>query len=463
MKPSFARLPLLIALVLVFSSLAVYSQTKPDKTDEYIETQMRRQKIPGLSIAVVKDGRVIKARGYGLANIETNTPATEKTVYKIASVSKQFIAAGIMMLAQEGKISLDDSVTKYITEAPDTWKPITVRQLLSHTSGLVRDIPNFDGLKVMSDTESLKSAFPAPFRFAPGTKWAYCNVGYYALAEIIKRISGKPWPDFFDERIFKPAGMAQTQTTNVYDIVPNRASGYSPSKGGTENALVWYALRPSGAFLSTVLDMAKWDAALYPNDILKSATKEEMWHSVKLMDGNDAKYGLGWFVDKVNGHRWIHHDGGVPGFSSNFDRYVDDRFSVIILSNWDDADITKISQNVAGFYIPQLTPAPEKAIADSEPDITAKVQKLIGGFIKADPDMALFAADAGANINDKVKKTMSFELTSSGKIGSVTLVEKTEKDGKRRYRYRLDYQNDSFFFICIFNAENKIVGFSTRD
>lgn len=464
MKTLLFRSPfLLIAILLFIFPAASYSQQKPDKIDQYIEIQMRRQKIPGLSIAVVRDGKVIKARGYGLANLETNTPATEKTVYKIASVSKQFIAAGIMLLVREGKISLDDSVTKYITEAPDTWKPITIRHLLSHTSGLVRDIPNFDGLKVISDTESIKSAFPAPFRFAPGTKWAYCNVGYYTLAEIIRRISGKPWPDFFNEHIFMPVGMTQTQTTNVYDIIPNRANGYSPSKGGIENASVWYALRPSGGFISSVLDMAKWDAALYSDNILKAATKEEMWRSVKLADGSDAKYGLGWFVDTVNGHRWIHHDGGVPGFNSNFDRYVDDGLSIIILCNWDDADIIKVSENVAGFYIPQLTPASEKAIEDSEPEITTKVKKLIDGFIKADPDMSLFALDIAADLNDKVKKTMSFELAASGKINSITLVEKAVKDDKHTYRYRLDYKNDSFFFICTFDKNNKIVGFGTRD
>jgi CubicO group peptidase (beta-lactamase class C family) len=463
MKTLLLRSAWLTIALLFILPVALYAQQKPDKTDEYIETQMRRQKIPGLSIAVVKDGKIIKARGYGLANIETNTPATEKTVYKIASVSKQFIAAGIMLLVDEGKINLDDNVTKYITEAPETWKDITIRHLLSHTSGLVRDIPNFDGLKVISDTESIKSAFPAPFRFAPGTKWAYCNVGYYTLAEIIKRVSGKPWPDFFYERIFKPAGMTQTQTTNIYDIIPDRASGYSQSRQGLENAPVWLALRPSGGFISSVLDMAKWDAALYSDSVLKTASKEQMWAPVKLSDGTFAKYGLGWFIDSQNGHRRIHHDGGVPGFSSNFERYVDDKFTVIVLANTDGANLINISEAIAGLYISELTPVTEKVLADTEPEITAKVRSLIDGFIKGDLDLKLLAPDIAAEINDKMKKTLGEELSSSGKINSMTLIEKTVKDDKRTYRYRLDYKNDSFFFICTFNKDNKIVGFGTRD
>jgi D-alanyl-D-alanine carboxypeptidase len=456
------RLLLILALILL-SSTAVFSQQRPDKTDEYIELQMRRQRIPGLSIAVIKDGKMLKARGYGLANVETNTPATEKTVYKLASVSKQFMAVGVLLLVQEGKISLDDHVGKYFPDAPATWKDITIRHLLSHTSGLVRDIPDFDPLRDIPDAELIKRTYAQPLRFATGEKWAYCNVGYQVLAEIVTRVSGKPWPEFIGERIFTPLGMTQTRTTTVNEMVPGRASGYTVTGKGLKNADVWYALRPSGGFISSVTDMAKWDAALYSDTILKPATKALMWTPVKLNDGSEAHYGFGWFIYTTNGHKRIFHDGGVPGFGSDFERYVDDKLTVIVLNNTESSNVIKIAEVVAGFYQPELTPVPEKAIADAEPEITAKAKTLIYGFFKGEPDVTLLAPNIAAEVNDTMKKILAEELNSSGKIESITLVERTVKDDKRTYRFRLDYRNDSFFFTCTFNKDDKIVGFGTQD
>lgn len=464
MKTLVTRAPILLTIILVLiSSAGIYPQQKRDKTDEYIETQMRRQKIPGLSIAILKDGKLIKARGYGLANIETNTPATENTVYKIASVSKQFIAAGIMLLAQDGKLNLDDSIGKYFADAPETWKAITVRHLLSHTSGLLRDVPDFDPLKVLPDRDAIKTAYASPPQFAPGAKWQYSNVGYYALAEIIATVTGKSWPEFINERVFLPAGMARTRTTTISDIVPDRASGYSLTGKGQQNAEVWLALRPSGAFISTVNDLAKWDAVLNSDTILGPAARGQMWSPVKLNDGSASRYGYGWFVDTTPGHRRVYHDGGLPGFRATLVRCIDDKLTVIMLSNLDSAEIPKMARFVAGFYLPDLAPVPEKAVPDAEPAITAKVKGLIEGFVKRAPDLSLLAPDIASEINDRMTKNLSEELASSGKIESITLVEKTVKDEKNTYRYRLDYKNDSFFFVVTFDKNGKIIGFGTRD
>jgi D-alanyl-D-alanine carboxypeptidase len=186
--------------------------------DDYIQAQMQKQHIAGLSLAVVKDGKILKAKGYGLANVETNTPATPETVYKIASISKQFLAAGIMMLAQDGKLGLDDKISKYLEGTPEAWKDITIRHLLAHTSGLVEDPPGFDPFKPQPDTDVVKSAYSTKLLFAPGEKWSYSNLGYFALGEIIHKVSGKPWSEFVTERVFAPAKMAATRATTTTDI-----------------------------------------------------------------------------------------------------------------------------------------------------------------------------------------------------------------------------------------------------
>ena len=164
--------------------LAATETGRADQIDDFIKAEMQRQRIPGLSLVVAKDGEIIKAAGYGVADRNLKTPATPDTVYKIASVSKQFIAAGIMLLVQDGRIGLDDSIGKYLEGVPAAWQAITIRHLLTHTSGLLRESPGFDPFKVQSDADLIRIAYSVPLRFVPGERWEYGNVGYYVLAEI---------------------------------------------------------------------------------------------------------------------------------------------------------------------------------------------------------------------------------------------------------------------------------------
>ena len=327
-----------------------------DPTDDFIKAEMKSQNIPGLSLVVIKDGEIIKAEGYGLANRALQIPATPETVYKIASVSKQFIAAGIMLLVQEGKLAIDDPVGKYLEGTPATWKAITIRHLLTHTSGMVREAPGFDPFKIQSDADVLKTAYPLPLRFAPGEKWEYGNTGYFVLAEIIRRVFGRPWSEYLSEKVFKPSGMNMTYPTNTKVSVPNRALGYADNDK-LLNAADWPALRPSGAFLSTVLDLAKWDAALYTDKILSDSTRRQMWTPVKLNDGTTYPYGFGWELGEVRDRKLVHHGGGMPGFRAEFARFVDDRLTIIFLINLDDVDRDSILYGVAAFYLPAPGPS----------------------------------------------------------------------------------------------------------
>ncbi len=215
-----------------------------DEIDDYIQAEITKRHIPGVSLAVVKQGKVVKAKGYGLANVELNVSATPDTVYKIGSVSKQFLATGIMLLVQDGKLKVGDPIGSYLEGTPEAWKDITIRHLLTHTSGLPRKAPGFEDLKIQSDAELIKTAYSQKLGFAPGEKWRYCNLGYFALAEIIRKVSGKPWGEFMRERVFAPLDMKSTRVTTVRDIVPNRADGYY-WRGHLENDEVMLAVRPA--------------------------------------------------------------------------------------------------------------------------------------------------------------------------------------------------------------------------
>lgn len=344
----------LFSLLSVVLFVSTFSAQTADKVDEFIKAEMQKQNIPGVALAVIKDGKVIKNKGYGLANVETNTQVTNETVFKIGSISKPIIAMGIMLLVEEGKISLDDKVGKYLDGTPETWKDITVRNLLSHTSGIIREAPGFDPAKIQPDADVIKTVYQSPLVFAPGEKYQYCNVGYFSLAEIISKVSGKPWSEFLSERIFKTFGMNSTRTTTFDGIVPHRANGYAFANNKLANSEVYIALRPSGAFLSTITDLIKLENALNDTKFLKPETRKAMWTPFKLNDGKDSSYSLGWNITEVNGRKRIGHGGSLNGFKSFFARFVDDKLTVIVLTNLNEVDPSILANNVAAQYIPAL-------------------------------------------------------------------------------------------------------------
>jgi D-alanyl-D-alanine carboxypeptidase len=276
-----------VAALLIGSCAAI--STKADNIDDYISARMRRPHIPGLSLAIVRDGRVTKVQGYGFANLELKERATKETVYEIGSNTKQFTAAAIMMLVEEDKVPLEDSVTKYFPDAPQTWRGITIRHLLTHTSGIQNHVAVPHWLDVFRTNlafetaplrdELLKMFFKLPLEFQPGETWAYDNTGYYLLGIIIEKVTGKSYWQFLDERIFKPFEMNATRSTDPQPIIPNRASGYEWKNDHFENRPI--LLPPiafsAGSLLSTVEDMAKWDAALSTGKVLKQSSLEQMW------------------------------------------------------------------------------------------------------------------------------------------------------------------------------------------
>jgi CubicO group peptidase (beta-lactamase class C family) len=340
--------PLVVALLLLVHAFPA----RADETDDYVAAQLRYFKLPGLALVVIKNGTIVKTGGYGFADVERRLPMTPETVLKIGSVSKQFIATGIMLLSDAGRLSVDDPVSRYLPSAPPSWSAIRIRHLLSHTSGILRESPAFDENARQSDAEVLAGVYPVALQFTPGERWAYSNAGYYALAEIIRIVSGMPWTDFLQQKVFTPAGMTMTAPTDVRSPLPNRASGYT-GNDNQQSAPEWVALRPSGAFLSTVLDLARWDALLYTDTILSAQNRQQMWTRIQLNDGRTHPYGFGWHVDERGDRRVIWHGGGLPGFASQFLRFIDDGVTVIALVNGDDSDIASIANRVALFYLPK--------------------------------------------------------------------------------------------------------------
>lgn len=340
------RAPVLVALL--FSGTSFRAQT--DQVDAFVTERMRAAKVPGMSLAVIRHGQVVKSAGYGVADVARKNPVTPDTVFKIGSVSKQFIAAAIVLLEQDGQLRFDDPVSKYLDGTPPSWQRITIRHLLTHTSGLIRESPAFNPVKVQPDADVVRATYSLPLRFEPGDRYEYSNVGYFALADIIRVAAGTAWPDFLRARIFVPAGMPHTTTTNVR-AGSVRATGYTGNDNQRE-ADDWPAMRPSGALASTVLDLVKWDACFLGDCVLTAGSRALMTTPVSLANGTTAPYGFGLHVDTYKQQRRIWHGGGLPGFISHFVRFPDPGLTIIMLANGDDVDLPSIANGVAGLYLP---------------------------------------------------------------------------------------------------------------
>lgn len=340
-----------LVCVLVLVLLPVFAPLlRADAVDDLVNAELARQQIPGLALAVMKDGKLAKSAGYGLANVEEKVPVLPETVFRIASVGKQFIATGILLLVEDGKMTLDDRLGALLDDAPPTWAPLTVRQLLSHTSGLVRESPGYLPILRQPDINVIRAAYPLPLQFTPGEKYQYSNVGYFTLAEIIRRKGGQPWPEFIAARVFRPAQLDATATTDQPRGL--RATGYAGKEGNWTPVTDALALRPSGAFHSTVLDLAKWDRVLDGDTVLKPSSRKELWTRIRLNDGSTHDYGLGWAVTAKGGRDMIRHGGSQSGFRTEYLRFPKERVTVIVLANADEAKPAVFAERVAELFLP---------------------------------------------------------------------------------------------------------------
>lgn len=344
------------------SQAATYS-TASANSDVYVLGQLREQHIPGLALAVVRDGQILKAKGYGWANVELDAPVKPETIFQTGSVGKQFTATAMMMLVEEGKIALDDPISKYFANSPAAWKDITVRNLLTHTSG----IPDYtekviDLRRDYTEAQLLKVFETLPLSFPPGQKWSYSNTGYVLLGILIHNVTGEFYGDFLRDRIFQPLGMNATRIISEADIIPNRAAGYRLVKGALKNQ-EWVSpslnTTADGALYTNVLDMAKWDAALREGKLLKQASFQQMYTPVTLTTGKTYPYGFGWDISQAGGHRLLEHGGAWQGFTTFIARYDEDALTVIVLTNLDSehSNPGKIAHHIASLYVPALAVA----------------------------------------------------------------------------------------------------------
>ena len=321
---------------------------------------------PGVAVIVAKNGQAIFRKGHGMANLELGVPIEPDMVFRIGSVTKQFTAVAILILAEQGKLSLDDSVTKFLPDYPTHDYLITVKHLLTHTSGIksYTSMPEWIPLwrKDFVVQELIDFFKYQPMVSAPGKRWAYNNSGYILLGAIIEKVTGQTYGQFVQQSIFEPLEMKQSYYDDPLQVIPRRVAGYDKSPNGFTNAAYISMTQPyaAGALVSTVDDLALWDTALYTEKLLTLESLEQAHTSHHLLDGSPTAYGFGWMISEYSGHRFIEHSGGVHGFRSHTMRLPDDRVFVAVLSNNGGVSPQKLAFKIAALIIgqPYYEPTP---------------------------------------------------------------------------------------------------------
>ena len=344
-----------LTLSVIFSTQLMAADKSADDVTRFVQAEMQRQHIPGLTLLVSRSGKPIRTEGYGLSNVELNVSAKPESIFQSGSVGKQFTATAVMMLVEAGKVGLEDPLTKYFPEAPASWSQVTVRELLSHTAGFTDYPESFDMRKDYTEDELVKIVEGIPLAYPPGSSWDYSNLGYLTLGILIHKVTGQFYGDYLQEKIFRPLGMTTTRIINEADIIPNRSAGYRLVNGELKNQ-EWVApfinTTADGSLYFSILDLAKWDAALYTEKLLKKSSLEQMWTVIPLKDGkpNSGHYGYGWFIEVSDGHRVIEHEGQWQGFETQISRYVNDQITVVVLTNLASAKPDLIAHGVASIY-----------------------------------------------------------------------------------------------------------------
>jgi CubicO group peptidase (beta-lactamase class C family) len=301
------------------------------------------------SVLLAKGGNVILARGYGLANIELGVENTPATKFRLGSITKQFTAAAILQLAERGRLAVGDPVSKHIPGSPEAWSRVTIHHLLTHTSGIPSYTDRADYRQRMREPAGSPLDFIERFRhlpldFPPGTRFHYDNSGYYLLGAIIEQVSGMKYEEYLRKNIFEPLQMSDTGYDRPSAILTGRASGYSTGKGGTViNAPFLDMGQPyaAGSLYSTVLDLYKWDRALYTSKVLSPQSIAAAFHPGQHEWSANIRYGYGWGITEVHGHKVVGHGGGINGFSTVIWRAVEEDAVVIVLSNREDTTVGK--------------------------------------------------------------------------------------------------------------------------
>lgn len=434
---------LILTVLLALASAPVFaSEALPAdlaaKIDKIANDALAKSGVPSASVAVVRDGKLAYAKAYGNARLDPKTPATPAMRYSVGSISKEFTAAAILMLQQQGRLSLDDKIAKFFPDLTEA-DHITIRQILSHTSGY-QDFWPQDYLMPMME----QSTTPAhimdvwarkPLDFAPGSQWQYSNTGYTIAGAIVQKVTGQIPFEFLQQHVFPKLGITDAYDTNVHALPASDARGYSrfalgPLRPSQKEGVNW--MYGAGELAMTASDLAKWDIAMIDQTLLQPASWRAMQTEVVLNNGLGSGYGLGVFVGKMDGHRMISHDGEVMGFTAGNTIFPDDKVAVVVLTNQDAVGtFGAIGKDIAKALFEVHDPAATKALEQAK--------AIFAGLQHGKIDRSLFTADANSYFSATAVRDYQASLAPLGKPESFTIRATRKRGGMQMRGYTVTF------------------------
>ncbi len=366
----------MVSTLFLLGVLALSAAAPPARADEIdalFGRTLQRDRLPGIALLVMRSGKPVRISTYGLANVEHQVPVAHDTMFESGSLGKQFTAAAMLMLQERGRVSLADPVGKYLPTPPPAWAPITVRELLDHTSGIHDSEEDggeiFDLRHEYSDDEIIRIAYSYPLSYPPGSRWKYSNMGYILSGIIITRVTGMFYGDFLVKEVFRPLGMRTARVISDSDIVPHRAAGYVRTATGIRNqdfASAALNATADGSLYLSVDDWSAWIAAMDRGALLTPASWNALWAPGKTSDGKLTEHGFCWDHVRLQGHEVLEFDGSWQGFRSAIERDPVSGYTVVVLANLAEAEPVPLAREVleraAGFTRPARSPAPQTPV-----------------------------------------------------------------------------------------------------
>jgi D-alanyl-D-alanine carboxypeptidase len=433
----------IVSFVIVLFAVPLLAQVEPllapelsTKIDEASRTVLTNTGVPSASVAVVKNGRIAYVQAYGDAKLDPKTPARSDMRYSIGSISKQFTAVAALLLQEQGKLSLDDKVAKYL---PDLTRAneVSVRQLLSHTSGYQDYWPQDYVMPMMLESTTAQRILDVwghkPLDFDPGTKWQYSNTNYVIAGVIIEKVSGKSVLDFLTEHVFTPLGMKSVYNSDEARLGPSDPTGYiryalGPLHPAPKEGKGW--MFAAGELAMTAEDLAKWDLAIIERKIMSAASYKEFEKETLLNNGLGTQYGLGVDVNSEGGHRALSHGGEVSGFVANDVVYPDDRAAIVVLTNQDAAPAAEqITRKISTLIFDTTDPA--------TPAKLEQARNIFEGLQQGKIDRSLFTANCNAYFDEQAIKDFASSLGPLGKPADFTQTRQALRGGMTLRVYRV--------------------------
>jgi len=436
------------------------------RIDEFVRAEMKRQRVPGVAVGIGKDGEVVKAQGYGVANLEHDVAVTPDTIFESGSLGKQFTATAVMLQVEDGKLSLSDTLDRFFPDAPPAWHGITIRHLLTHTSGLPDYVSGMiDERRDYTEDELARFAYKLTLEFTPGSRWNYSNTGYVLLGIIVHKVSGAFYGDVLAERVFRPIGMKTTRVISEADIVLHRAAGYRLVKGEVKNQ-EWVSptlnTTADGSLYFSLRDMLAWDEAVRSRAVLKSDSWREILTPLTLTSGKSYPYGFGWSIETRGGQALHEHGGSWQGFKTQFSRFIGDNLSIVVLANLAEADPAVFADGIAAIVNPALAVPPLTAIDDRDLGVTKRAAALLESARAGSLAPADFAY-LRAGFFPSGAERMQERLRTLGAVQKLALVGREDLGDDRVFTYMVTFAGGTRRYTIALAPDQRLSRFSLSE